>query len=320
MLGLALIPLLAACPEPQPDMRPPTEQPAAEVRPEPRVAPAPERDLPAMAITVDDLPWVGPLPPGMSRLEATDSILAALAAHDATATAFVNCDRVPPGAPVLRRWLQAGHQLGNHTSGHLDLNRADPAAWAADAMSCDAFLRELTGHDAIPFRYPYLHRGHTVERYRVGRETIDAMSAPVAPVTIESLDWVMNNDYVAALQAGDQARARTIADAYIDHILRASSHYQQVAGERLGRDVAHIILLHANALLAHNLRHLLRLLAQEGFRFITLEAALRDPVYHLDDDYLGPLGISWLYRIPPAAPELFQWDRAERDRLRALAR
>jgi peptidoglycan-N-acetylglucosamine deacetylase len=277
-------------------------------------------DLPAVAITVDDLPWVGPLPPGMTRLQATDSILAVLAAHGVQATGFVNCDRVQAGAPVLRRWLDAGHQLGNHTAGHLDLNAADPATWAADARTCDAFLRNLTGEESLPFRYPYLHRGQTAERYQAGRDVIAEMGSAIAPVTIETLDWVMDTRYVAALRANDDKRARAIADAYLQHIVRATRHYQGVAEERVGRDVAHIMLLHANALLAHQLDAMLTRLRQEGFRFISLDAALHDPVYGLPDDYLGRLGLSWLYRIPPAAPDAFEWDRAARDRLRALVR
>lgn len=318
---LAALAVTMGCPAPDSERRdrPRTDEPADTAAARPGT-PAPAPALPAVAITVDDLPWVGPLPPGMTRLQATDSVLAALAAHDVRATGFVNCDRVQAGAPVLRRWLDAGHQLGNHTSGHLDLNEAPPATWAADARSCDAFLRELTGEDRLPFRYPYLRRGHTAERYRAGREVIHAMDGVIAPVTIETLDWIMDAAYVAALRAGDRRRADAIVDAYADHVISASRHYRRVAEERVGRDVAHIALLHANALLAHHLGDLLDRLAREGFDFIPLETALDDPVYALDDDYRGREGISWLYRIAPAVPEAAEWDWAQARRLRALTR
>lgn len=286
----------------------------------PAPAASPGNGLPALAITVDDLPWVGPLPPGLDRLGATRQILAALEAHGAEATGFVNCGRVPPGAPVLRAWMDAGHPLGNHTSEHLDLNRANPAAWADGARTCEAFLRELTGEAPLPFRYPYLHRGPTVARYRAGRAALEALGSIIAPVTIDTGDWIIDDAYVAALRAGDDARARTIAEAYLDHVSRAARHYREVAEERLGRDVRHILLLHANGLLAEQLDALLTRLEQDGFRFVSLERALEDPVYGLQDDYIGPAGLSWLYRIPPAAPEAAAWDDAEAERLRALIR
>lgn len=231
-----------------------------------------------------------------------------------------DCGRVPSGAPVLQRWLEAGHRLGNHTSGHVDLNDADPDTWSAAARACDAFLRRLTGESALFFRYPYLHRGPTAERYRAGRETLEALGSTVAPVTINTGDWVLDDAYVAALRAGDEARAETIAGAYLEHVVRAARHYRSVARERVGRDVTHVLLLHANALLAHHLDPLLTRLADEGFRFVALDSALRDPVYALEDDYVGAEGLSWLYRIPPAIPHAQSWDDEEIARLRRVAR
>lgn len=273
-----------------------------------------------VAITIDDLPWVGPLPPGWSRMDGTVRILEALRRHDAPATGYVNCGRVAPGAPVLRRWLEAGHELGNHTAEHLDLNYADPAVWAADAERCHRFLRELTGADSLTFRYPYLHRGDTAERYRAGRDALDGLGATIVPVTINTGDWILDDAYVAARRAGDQTRARAIRDAYVAHVARAANHYREVAAERVGREIAHILLLHANALLADELDAVLARLRQEGFRFVSLGAALRDPVYALTDDYIGPEGLSWLYRIPPAIPSARAWDMAEAAALREIIR
>jgi peptidoglycan-N-acetylglucosamine deacetylase len=315
--ALVLLFAVAACGDsPAPD----GDAPSPEGAEAPSKPVSPEPAAPSVAITVDDLPWVGSLPPRMTRLEATDAILAALGAHGVQATAYVNCDRVPAGAPVLRRWLAAGHRLGNHTSGHLDLNVADPAAWADDVRTCDAFLRELTGEASLTFRYPYLRRGHTPERYRAGRAVIDEVGSIIAPVTIDTGDWILVAAYVDALRAGDQARVDAIVDAYLQHMVRAARHYREVANERLGRDVRHILLVHANALLAHHLDTLLGRLAEDGFQFIPLELALQDPVYRLPDDYLGRDGLSWLYRIPPAMPGGAEWDRAEAARLRGVAR
>lgn len=270
-----------------------------------------------LAVTLDDLPWVGPLPPGEDRARATSRLLAAMAEHGVTAVGFVDCARVEPGAATLRLWLEGGHVLGNHTEDHVDLNRADPSAWAASARRCDAFLRELTGEPTIWFRYPYLHRGPTRERYRAGVEALTELGASVAPVTIVTLDWVLAGPYARALHDGDSARAAEIGEALVDHVARATAHYQEAARARVGRDVAHILLLHANALAADYIGAVLERLAGEGFEFVTLEAALDDPVYELPDDYIGPEGLSWLYRFEPAAPELAEWDEEEMQRLRA---
>ncbi len=282
------------------------------------VLPPEERFPGALAVTIDDLPWVGALPPGESREDATRRLLDGLAEHDVVATGFVDCDRVQPGTPVLRLWLDAGMRLGNHGAAHLDLNEAAPSAWIAEARRCHAFIQELTGDSIVFFRYPYLHRGPTLERYTAARDAVAAMGAVVAPVTIDTSDWILAAAYGDAIRAGDEERAEAIGAALVEHVARQAAHYREVAREKFGRDIAHILLLHANALEADYIDEVLERVRAEGFRFVPLEEALQDPVYDRPDDYIGPEGLSWLYRMEPGTPEMRAWDDAEARRLREM--
>lgn len=166
-----------------------------------------------LAITFDDLPWVGPLPPGESQLQPTGRILAALREHDAPAVGFVDCARAAPGPQALRLWLDAGHRLGNHTADHVDLDRAPPAEWIAAARSCDRYLRELTGDSVIYFRYPYLHRGRTRARFTAAKEALAELGTPIAPVTIVTLDWLLAVPYSTAPSATPSTPAPTTISA-----------------------------------------------------------------------------------------------------------
>lgn len=304
-----LLGLLAGCgPEGAPGE---ADSPPARAEPSP-----PEAGVP-VAITIDDLPWVGVLPPGRDRQAATRRILEALEQHGAAATGFVNCGRVERDAPVLRLWLEAGMPLGNHTDHHLDLNSAPLDAWLRDARRCDTFLREVTGEPFLHFRYPYLHEGNTPERWETARRLLEELESPVAHVTIDTADWILAAAYGSAVRAGDEALAAEIGEAFLEHTLRAVRHYRSVAAERAGRQVSQVMLLHANALVSDYLDPLLDRLREEGIRFVSLEEALSDPVYQLPNDYIGPEGLSWLYRFEPAAPELAAWDDEENARLRA---
>jgi peptidoglycan/xylan/chitin deacetylase (PgdA/CDA1 family) len=75
-----------------------------------------------VALTFDDLPVHGALPPGMSRSDVVRSIIEALRAHRVPPTyGFVNAKGVedkPDHVEVLRLWRAAGHPLGNHTFSH----------------------------------------------------------------------------------------------------------------------------------------------------------------------------------------------------------
>jgi peptidoglycan/xylan/chitin deacetylase (PgdA/CDA1 family) len=272
---------------------------------------------PAMAVTVDDLPWVGALRPGETREQALRRMIDAFVARGVPAMAFPNCDRVGPTAPLPRIWFEAGLELGNHTAAHLDLNRAPLAQWLRDVESCHEMIRQITGSDTVWFRYPFLHQGPTPERQRAALDVLEELGSPIAHVTIDNSDWILAVAYGEAVVAGDSARAAAVADAFVDHILRATEHYQQVARRKLGRDVPHVLLLHANLMVADHVGTLLDRLAERGFRFVTVAAAQRDPAYALPDEYTGADGLSWLYRMAPATPEDKAWDDAEAARLRA---
>jgi peptidoglycan-N-acetylglucosamine deacetylase len=270
-----------------------------------------------MAITIDDLPWIGPVHPGETIPEATDRMLAALARHGAPAAGFVNCDRVHRDHPVIERWQAAGMELHNHTAGHLDLNRAPLDRWLEEVRSCDRFLREVTGEPFVHFRYPYLHQGSSLERRDAALVLLEELESPIAPVTIDTSDWILAAAYGQAIRAGDAELQSAIGSAFVDHVLRATRHYQGVAREKVGRDVSHVLLLHANTLVADHLDALLERVREEGFDLVSLEKAQRDPIYDLPDDYLGPRGLSWLYRLRPGTPDLVAWDDQEAARLEA---
>jgi peptidoglycan/xylan/chitin deacetylase (PgdA/CDA1 family) len=267
-----------------------------------------------VAVTIDDLPWVGLA--GDRVLEATDRLLEALVSRGITATGFVNCDRADDRGPILSRWLTAGMPLGNHSAAHRDLNRADLGVWLEDVRRCDRYLRRLTGEPTHWFRFPMLHQGPTPERRFAAAELLEELEYRNAHVSIDTSDWLMAVAYREALARGDRSEAERIGRAHVAHVVDAARHYRDFARERFGRDVAHVILLHANALNADWLGAALDGLTAAGFRFVPLEQALADPVYSMRDGYVGENGISWLYRVEPAVPAAADWDQAREDEIR----
>jgi hypothetical protein len=64
----------------------------------------------------------------------------------------------------------------------------------------------------------------------------------------------------------------------------------------VGYELPQILLLHANRLNAMCLDRLFAMMQRRGYRYITLEQAMRDPAYARGDIYTGPAGITWLHR------------------------
>jgi len=79
-----------------------------------------------IAITFDDLPLNGELPPGVTRVEIARDTLALLKArHVPAAYGFVNARKLEgnaDAAEALKVWA-AAEPIGNHTYSHLDLGR-----------------------------------------------------------------------------------------------------------------------------------------------------------------------------------------------------
>jgi peptidoglycan/xylan/chitin deacetylase (PgdA/CDA1 family) len=270
---------------------------------------------PRIAITIDDLPWNGPAPEE-GRDVATGRLLDALAARRVVATGFVRCAGIGQGAPLLRLWLARGMELGNHSESHRDLNSTPLDVWLDEVRSCDARLRDIIGGPVHFFRYPMLHQGPTAARRDAALDVLSELGYKIAHVSVDNSEYMLSRPYEAAVAAGDTLEARRIGRLLIDHVIAAVRHAQDVARRKVGRDVDHVLLLHATLLVSDHMGALLDALADEGCRFVTLEEALKDPVYGIPDRYTGRSGLSWLYRMEPASPEDAEWDDAEAARIR----
>jgi peptidoglycan/xylan/chitin deacetylase (PgdA/CDA1 family) len=138
--ALASIPLLVACASPQPTS---SSSSAAATSPVPSavasvasVASSAPSSLVEVAVTVDDLPIHGPSFAGIDRGAITERFLGAFRAHRLPPVhGFVNGKKVddePASEAILRRWIESGNELGNHTWSHPSLNRTELADYLAD--------------------------------------------------------------------------------------------------------------------------------------------------------------------------------------------
>lgn len=260
-----------------------------------------------LALTLDDLPFVGPTVRGETPVAALERIAAVLKAQRVPASGFVVCSRLKDAPESLSKWTAAGLALGNHSDTHRSLNKVDVSAWLADAARCQAALDK---HNAAPvryFRYPYLQTGATAAARDRAARGLRKLGLVRAPVSIDTADWVLATPYAQAKNSGDEALAHDIASAYLGHIRLAARHYRAAARAQTGREVAQVLLLHANALFADLGDQVLALLREEGFHFVTLDQALADPIYRRKDTWVSAIGASWLYRVAPGQDQERAW-------------
>jgi len=267
------------------------------------------RAPPRIAVTLDDLPFLHQATGGRSA--ATDRLLATLVSRDVPSTGFVVCERTDAPHPLLRKWIDAGMELANHHESHADLNDTPAADYIAGIETCSQELAALTGKKPEHFRFPYLHNGKTLGARNAVAEALSRRELSTARVSVDNHEWRIAALYDRALRAGDADRVAALGAYYVEHLLDAVGHYREVARNKVGRDIDHVLVLHANQVTTDHLGEVLDRLAADGFEFITLSEALADPVYARTDEYVGPGGISWLYRIAPVDEE-WPWDTASR--------
>jgi peptidoglycan/xylan/chitin deacetylase (PgdA/CDA1 family) len=266
-------------------------------------SPRPSR---TMAVTIDDLPFVtrGSTPYLPSARSGTEAILAALKKHGAPAVGFVNeqkleapsADERQARAALLARWVEAGHVLGNHTYSHRGANASTIEEYLADVDRGDVVTRRLMQTRRpypLFFRHPMTHTGDTAAKKAGIAAGLAARGYTIAPHTIENSDYLFDLVYARA----DAATRHRLAEAYLAHTEAATDFAETKARELFGRDdVPQTLLLHTMAINADHLDALLGRMAARGYRFITLDEALKDPAYATPETFVGRTGPTWLFR------------------------
>lgn len=265
-------------------------------------APSPTR---AMAVTVDDLPAL-PSSDVAEMRRITDGVLAALRQHQVTAVGFVNENKLEPTGEraarlaLLRSWLDAGHDLGNHTYSHPDLQRVPLEEFQRDVLRGEPGIRELLaarGRAPRWFRHPLTHTGPSREVRTRFEAFLAERGYVVAPFSIENADYIFDFLRRKAAGRGDTATADRLRDAYVDYTVSVTEQMEALSRETFGREIPQVLLVHANATNAASLGELLERLAGRGYRFVALDEALADGAWRTPDEYVGPRGPSWLYRF-----------------------
>jgi len=242
-----------------------------------------------VALTFDDLPSHGELPPGMTRVDVANSIIKTLKdAHVPQPYGFINAVRLekdPQDIEVLKLWRAAGFPLGNHTYTHMSLTDNTVDAFEQNIAANEPTLRSLMQNDDWHwFRYPFLWEGDTLEKRRAVRAYLQAHDYKIAQVTLDFADYAFNSPYARCMTKKDTAAVDHLKALYLTTATEQIALDQKLAIAVFGHDIKHVMLLHIGAFETVMLPHLIELLKQQHFTFITLPEAESDPAYKSDPD------------------------------------
>lgn len=251
-----------------------------------------------IAITIDDLPTLS-----HGKIDVPEQtnyfkkILVTLEKYEIQSVGFVLGQKINShNKELIELFLQSGHQIGNHTYSHPDLNNVAVEEYIKDINVCQQVLQAFNTPIKY-FRYPMLHRGDTEFKRDAIHNYLKQTNLKIVPVTIDSDEVAYNIRFVNAFYQKKISESESIGEEYIRHMISQTIHYDDMAHELLNRPIKHILLLHMNFINSFYLDDLMAWYKANNWEFITLDDALTDPLYSMKDHYIGKRGISYLERI-----------------------
>jgi peptidoglycan-N-acetylglucosamine deacetylase len=240
-----------------------------------------------LAITFDDLPSNGKLPPGVTQAETTKNVLAILKKrHVPPVYGFINAKKLEgnaDGAEALKLWA-AAEPVGNHTYAHMDLEQNTPEAFEREIEQNEPALELLARGEWHWLRYPYLREGDTVEKRRAVRAYLKARGYRIAQVALDWEDYLWNTAYARCAAKNDTKSIAWLRSSY----LNTASEFLDLGREQsklvFGHEISYVLLLHLGAFSSTILPDALDLLKKKGFKVVTLEEAESDAAYESDPD------------------------------------
>ncbi len=253
-----------------------------------------------IALTFEELPYMKPLGFWRPR-EVSNTILRTLEAEKITAAGFVVQVKIeddPPTYIILSDWASRGHIIGNQTWGDADLNELSAQEFLEHAIDGQKYLKKISRVEKVDFRYlrfPQLHEGNEEKKRKEVLKALDGGNYRIAHVSVKTSDAYFNRPYIE--NETDPAKIAKLKELYLAHIAKCLDYAESQSEKVFGRNIAHVLQLHAGIATASFLPDLIAALRQRGYAFVSMPEALADPAYQTEENYVGPLGLSFVDRV-----------------------
>jgi peptidoglycan/xylan/chitin deacetylase (PgdA/CDA1 family) len=260
-----------------------------------------------VCFSIDDLPLVTyGISDSVYQRHLMDKLILSLKKNNIPAIGFVNEVKlyhgntvIPSQVKLLTQWADAGLELGNHTYSHPDYNSFSFDEFSQDVLKGELITRGILERRSMSldyFRHPFLHVGNSKERSDSLNAFLGDHGYTVAPVTIDNEDYLFALAYKKAGDKKDSALMKKIGADYLLYMENKLKYFEKQASLLFGRNIKHILLLHASLLNADYMDALAGMFRKNHYEFVTMEQALEDPAYNTSITVYGNWGISWIDR------------------------
>jgi len=259
-----------------------------------------------IAVTIDDLPVVTTRADLKFRQELTRKLLGHVKKAKVPAIGFVNENKLytdgkrdEDKVALLRMWLDAGLELGNHSYSHRSAEDLSVEDYTQDIIRGEVITKELLATKGMKmrfYRHPFLQTGSDMAKKTAIYKFLADHGYMVAPITFDNGDYIFAKAYDVVRDKNDAETMKKVGEAYVPYMEAKLDYWERQSMKTLGRPMSHTLLIHANAINADYFDDLAAMMVRRGYKFVTLEEALKDEAYRLPDNFTRRAGISWLHR------------------------
>lgn len=260
----------------------------------------------SIAVTIDDLPVVVTQSDAKKRADITRRLLGHIKKAKVPAIGFVNESKLyrdgkrnEEQIALLKMWLDAGLELGNHSFSHRSADAISVEEYTSDIVRGEEITKELLKQKKMKMRYyrhPFLQTGSDMEKKSAIYKFLADHGYTVAPITFDNADYIFARAYDNARDKNDADLMKKVGEAYVPYMEAKLDYWERQSMKTLGRPMSHTLLLHANSINAEFFDDLAAMMKKRGYKFVTLEESLKDEAYRLPDNFTRRAGISWLHR------------------------
>lgn len=253
-----------------------------------------------MALTFERLPAMKPHPYWTPR-EVSNLVLRALESEQIPAMGFVIEDRIqenPADYLVVQDWARKGHLLGNNTYAYVDFHALTVKDFLENVADGQRSLRRASRIEGFNFRFirfPQLHQGETEKKREDIAEALENANYTIVPVTVKLSDYIFNRPYADNFTRPEQLEI--LKRLFLQHVEESLNYAEGQSDLIFGRQIPHIFQLRLGIATASFLKDLINMLKDRGYSFISVLEALEDPAYSTEENYAGPLGLTFLDRV-----------------------
>jgi peptidoglycan/xylan/chitin deacetylase (PgdA/CDA1 family) len=262
-----------------------------------------------VAITIDDGPAVGVGRDLDTFLKVANALREAFIAEKVPAIMFVNEHQLhiegerDKRVEVVRKWLEAGLDLGNHTYSHPRLDNSQVSRYLDNIVKGEVITRPLLeerGKKLVWFRYPFLATGNA-ETAKVIEDFLAQRGYRIAPVSVDYADYSYSGIYSRHIRSGAKEKADEIFATVLSRLDESFDRAEKRSIEVLGYEIPQTLLIHCNEMNALTLRSTIQRIRGRGYKFVSLDEAMQDPAYNLPNIRPGGLGGGGLFNSLAAA-------------------